>query len=312
MSTCISNGYILETSNSKKVNKVNERLRVIFNQILKKTLVSNISSLVSPIANYNWNQKSDCQQRNESYLNYLQLTNHELNNKAFELQVQQRFKQKEGSLFDFAKDVIGFMSEHNIRNTFSVNSEKIYFKTVGHVTLYYFAISGSVAKEFERINEKINILKDYEYYDNTDKPDDVTTKAWSHRIHTWDRVLNGLSNVSEAMYNIPLKVDFYDIRELDIITELPDEHHRLKSLYKRSRVNELGAQMRAEHVQKHGADLSTSEYSQIYFEVAEQVMEEIRNGVYTTSQKHLDMMISQDDFINSIFYEEKTYFKKEE
>lgn len=312
MSTCILNGYILETSNSKKVNKVNERLRVIFNQILKKTLVSNIASLVAPIANYNCNPKSDCQQRHESYLADLQSKNHELNNKVFELQIQQRFKQKEGSLFDFAKDVIGFMSDNNIRNMYSVNSEKIYFKTVGHVTLYYFAISGPVAKEFERINERLNILKNYEYYDNTDKPDDVTTKAWSHRNHTWNRVLNGLSNVSEAMYNIPLKVDFYDITEIDIMTELPDEHQRLKSIYKRSRVNELGAQLRAEHVQKHGPDLSSSDYSQIYFDVSEQVMEEIKNGVYTTSQKHLDMMISQDEFINSIFYEENTYFKKEE
>lgn len=312
MSTCIANGYILETSNSKQVIKVNERLRIIFNQILKNVLVSNIASLVSPIANYNYNLKTDCQERLDSYLECIQATSHELKNKAFEMNVRHKLRNDEGTLFDFTKDIIELMSNQNIHNMHSVHNEKIYFKSVGHVTLYFFAVSNAVAEAFERINSRHQILKKYEYYDNTDKPDDVTTKAWNHRRHTWDRVLGKSFNASEAMYNIPVKIEFYDIRESDVVAELPDENSRLCSIYKRSRVNELGAQLRAEHVKKHGPNLSTSDYSEIYFEISEQVSEEIKKGAYTTSQKHIDMMMSQEDFIHSIFYKEHNYFKKED
>lgn len=312
MSTCISNGYILETSNSKKVNKVNERLRVIFNQILKDTLVSNMVSIMSPIANYTYNLKSDCAERHDSYLACIQAKNHELQNKAFEMNVRHKFRNNEGTLFDFTKDVIELMSNQNIYSQYNLNSEKIYFKTVGHVTLYFFAVSNAVAKQFEKINQRYNILKNYEYYDNTDKPDEVTTKAWKHRSHTWNRVLGHSMNASEAMFNIPIKVDFYAIREESIMTELPDEAERLRSIYKRSRLNELCQARLADYKVKHGAEPSMSEYSNIYYDVAEAVAEDIKQGIYLTSQKHLDMMISQEEFFNTIFYKESNYFKKEE
>lgn len=312
MSTCISNGYILETSNSKKVNKVNERLRLIFNQILKDTLVSNMVSIMSPIANYTCNLKSDCAERHDSYLECIQSKNHELQNTAFETSVRHKFRNDEGTLFDFTKDVIELMSNQNIYSQYSLNSEKIYFKTVGHVTLYFFAVSNAVAEQFEKINQRHNILKKYEYYDNTDKPDEVTTKAWEHRRHTWNRVLGHSMNVSEVMYNIPIKVDFYDIREDTVMAELPDEAERLRSVYKRSRLNEICQAQLAEYEVKHGAAPAMSEYSNIYFEAAETVAEEIKQGVYLTSQKHLDMMINQEDFFNAIFYKESNYFKKED
>lgn len=312
MSTCIVNGYILETSNSKKVTKVNERLRVIFNQILKKVLVTNIVSIVSPIANYKYNLKSDCEERHESYLECIQATNHELNNKAFETNVRHKFRNDKGSLFVFSRDIIDLMSTQNIHNMHSVQNEKIYFKTVGNVTLYFFAVSTTVAEEFERINNHHQILKKYEYYDNTDKPDDVTSKSWNHRRHTWNRVLGKSFNASEAMYGIPVKVNFYEISEADLIAELPDENTRLCSIYKRSRMNELGAHLRAEHTKKYGSHMSSSDYSDIFFKSSELVSQEIINGIYMTSQKHLDMMISQEDFIHSIFYQEQPYFKKED
>lgn len=311
MSTCITNGYILETSNSKKVNKVNERLRIIFNQILKDTLVSNMVSIMSPIANYTHNLKSDCADRPETYLECIQSRNHELQNKAFELNIRQKFRNDEGTLFDFTKDTIQLMSKQNIQNQYSLNSEAIYFKSIGTVTLYFFAVSTAIAEQFQKINQRHHILKNYEYYDNTDKPDDVTTKAWKHREHTWNRVLGKSINVSDVMYNIPIKVDFYDLREEDVVAELPDEAERLRSLYKRSRLNELCQSLLAEYEKKIGSTASMSEYSNIYFDAAEKVADEVKNGLYLNSQKHLDMLVSQEDYLHAIFYKKHIYFKKE-
>lgn len=311
MSTCIANGYILETSNSKKVNKVNERLRIIFNQILKKQLVSNIASMVSPIANYVQNPKSDCRERHESYLECVQASTFEIKNPAFEMNARKKIRDKEGTLYDFAKDIIQVMASQNVYNMYSVQSEKIYFKSVGNVTLYFFAVSSPIAKEFKTLNSHYKILKDYEYYDNSDMPDGLTSKAWNHRIHTWNRILGKSCNMSEVMYNIPLKVDFYEIEETDIMKELPDENTRLASIYKRSRLNEIMVQMRDDYIAKHGPDISNSDYSELYFEASEIVKAELLNGHYTTSQKHLDMLLTQEEFFNKIFCEEHAYFKKE-
>jgi hypothetical protein len=311
MSTCIANGYILETSNSKKVNKVNERLRVIFNQILKNQLVSNIATMVTPIANYVQNPKSDCKERHTSYLECVQSSIYETKNTAFEMTARKKIRDDQGTLYDFAKDIIQVMSIQNVSNLYSVQSEKIYFKSVGNVTLYFFAVSSAIAKEFNTLNKCHKILKDYEYYDNSDMPDNVTTKAWKHRIHTWNRILGKSNNMSEVMYNIPLKVDLYDIEETDIMDALPDEATRLSNIYKRSRLNEIMLKMKNEHIAKHGPDISNSDYSNLYFEASELVSAELINGVHTTSQKHLEMLLTQEEFLNKIFYEEHDYFKKE-
>jgi hypothetical protein len=267
--------------------------------------------MVTPIANYVQNPKSDCKERHASYLECVQSSIYEIKNTAFEMTARKKIRADEGTLYDFAKDLIQVMSIQNVNNLYSVQSEKIYFKSVGNVTLYFFAVSSAIAKEFNTLNKSHKILKDYEYYDNSDMPDDVTTKAWKHRIHTWNRVLGKSNNMSEVMYNIPLKVDFYDIEETDIMDALPDEATRLSNIYKRSRLNELMLQMKNEHIAKHGPDISNSDYSNLYFDASELVSAELINGVHATSQKHLDMLLTQEEFLNKIFYEEHAYFTKE-
>jgi len=313
MSTCIANGYILETSNSKKVNKVNERLRVIFNQILKKQLINNIVTMVSSSANYVYNPKSDCaeQDRFESYYECLESLNYELKKGTLKLFIKDKIRQTEGSLFDFSKSIIECLSTQSGNNLYTVTSEKIYFKSVGKVTLYFFAVSSPIAEEFDRLNKRYNLLKEYQYYDNTDKPNTVTTKAWKHRAHMWNRALEGKMNVSEIFYNIPLYAEVYGLGIEDILPALPDEHERLVQLYKKSRRSELSNKFKDEYVAKHGTNIPTSAYSNFFFDACEIVMDEIQNGVYKSSQKHLDMMITQEEYLDKIFYDNGLYFSKE-
>lgn len=313
MSTCIANGYILETSNSKKVNKVNERLRVIFNQILRKQLVKNIITMVSPAANYVYNSKSDCpvQDRFGSYYECFEAANYELKSEPLKLLIKNRMRQTEGSLFDLSKCIIECLSTQTNNNLYTVTSEKIYFKSVGKVTLYFFAVSAPIAEEFDRLNKRYNLLKEYQYYDNTDKPDNVTTKAWKHRDHMWNRALEGKMNVSEIFYNIPLKAEVYELDIDEVLPELPDEHDRLLNLYKKSRRAELSNKFKDEYIAKHGSNIPTSAYSNFFFDSCEIVMEEIQNGVYKSSQKHLDMMITQEEYFNKIFHDNGLYFSKE-
>lgn len=313
MSTCIANGYILETSNSKKVNKVNDRLRVIFNQILKKQLIKNIVTMVSPVANYVYNPKSDCavQDRFESYYECFEAANYELKSETLKSFIKNKIRQKEGSLFDLAKGIIECLSTQSGNNLYTVTSEKIYFKSVGKVTLYFFAVSSPIAEEFDRLNKRYNLLKEYQYYDNTDKPDAVTTKAWKHRAHMWNRALEGKMNVSEIFYKIPLNAEVYGVDVEDLLPVLPDEHERLINLYKKSRRTELSNKFKDAYVAKHGTNIPTSAYSNFFFDSCEIVMDEIQNGVYKTSQKHLDMMITQEEYISKIFHDSGLYFSKE-
>lgn len=303
------NGYILETSNSKRVNNVNERLRSIFNKILKDEAVSKMASIFTPFVNYYSNEKADPKEHFDDCMSYLEFISYELRTDFFRGLVKEKLSKK-GTLFDFSKKIIELISENNIRVDYNNSHEKIYFKTIGKVTLYYFAVSSENMKAFDKINKEQNILKDYCFYDNTDKPDDIKEKAWNHRRHTWERVLGRKHTISEVMFSIPISVDYYKIKETDVLQVLQDENVRLSSLYKRSRLNELVKTMTENHIRMVGhTPMSTSEHTNIYFEAAEQVNTEISEGAYLTSQKHLGMLISQDDFLNKIFYVDYAYYK---
>lgn len=306
MSTSINNAYILNTSNSKKVNKVNERLRSIFKKLIYVETINKIVDIVTPIANYQANEKSDFLNRHNNYLDYLQASHYELKNDIFTA-IARKGIYPTSTLFDFAKKSIELIHTYNIHCPLLNVHNHIYFKSIGNVTLYYFSMSNHSIREFDFMNKTLNILKSYDYYDNTDRPDDVTEKAWNHRRHTWDRVLGKSHNLRDVMYSIDLKIDYYDIKETDIIKYCPDEHARLVSIYKRSRINELVTQLKHECMEVDGisdeSHFSSNDYVNFYFDASEQVSSEILNRIYTDSQRHIDMLDSQEDFLKNIFYD---------
>jgi hypothetical protein len=312
MSTSITNAYILNTSNSKKVNKVNERLRAIFKKLIYVEIVHKIVDIVTPIANYKENEKSDYLNHQNNCLDYLQDNHYELKNDIFTAIVRKAIYPT-STLFDFAKKSIELIDTYQINSNLFKGNNHIYFKTIGNVTLYYFNVSNKSIKEFDFINKTLNILKSYDYYDNTDRPEDVTEKAWNHRRHIWDRVLGESDQLRDVMYSIDLNIDYYNIKETDIIKHCPDANSRLIAIYKRSRINELVKQLKNERMRIDGMtdedQLSSHDYVNFYYDASEQVSEEIINSVYASSQRHIDMLDTQEDFLKKVFYDKYTSYQ---
>jgi uncharacterized Fe-S radical SAM superfamily protein PflX len=113
MSTSITNAYILNTSNSKKVNKVNERLRAIFKKLIYVEIVHKIVDIVTPIANYKENEKSDYLNHQNNCLDYLQDNHYELKNDIFTAIVRKAIYPT-STLFDFAKKSIELIDTYQI------------------------------------------------------------------------------------------------------------------------------------------------------------------------------------------------------
>lgn len=83
---------------------------------------------------------------------------------------------------------------------------------------FYWLLLIPNKKRRDMIVEFFN-LKDYEYYDNYDKPNDLTNKEWKERYNTWKNLLNNFGNIKNSGFichqlidTIPVGSNRFDLK----------------------------------------------------------------------------------------------------
>ena len=97
----------------------------------------------------------------------------------------------------------------------------------------------STVAEFTDIFEQSEKVKEYGYWNNTDKPENVSDKEWNKRKKDWDTIFNRNKN----FYSIPIKNGFL----CDIINK--DDYYNLFSYFSSSISNEYDKNLN-EYMQK--------------------------------------------------------------
>lgn len=97
----------------------------------------------------------------------------------------------------------------------------------------------SAVAEFTDIFEKSEKVKEYGYWNNTDKPENVSDKEWNKRKKDWDTIFNRNKN----FYSIPIKNGFL----CDIINK--DDYYNLFSYFSFSNSNDYDKNLN-EYMQK--------------------------------------------------------------
>jgi hypothetical protein len=89
-------------------------------------------------------------------------------------------------------------------------------------------------KYFELVQEMPEYRGEYIYYDNSDRPDNVTKKEWKHRAEQWDVTFGDWEPVLVQGLAINILSDFNSIPRLDIVEkssyEIIDKKTRLDYL----------------------------------------------------------------------------------
>ena len=178
MSTKIYNGLIFRDKSMKEVKKTLSEYKTKNIDILKKSLKQNIAKIYYEILDdtYGRKKKSD---------NVLEFLNEEINYKKESIKKGYREP-------DLDMGITFVLKENN----------------------------GSIYGSFFIENEEAlkNILEDlgaeeFMYYDNTDKPDDLSNTAWRRREQKWDELFDGKYSFKESGFEEVVLINGLDLFE---------------------------------------------------------------------------------------------------
>lgn len=227
MSTVISNALYIKGNNYKDIDKVLKKFKTISQK-------EKLNLFFEKIINFYYTIENDNLYSLIKYENSVQLST-----------VCAYFMDNDSTLFDSAVEIIDYFSDNepSFFNDFTIVS-KIYYKVLKDKTL--FIISGKNSQEIHRkmISNKI---KDYSYWNNTDKPDKIKNFQWKEREKDWEFInyyiademscFNPLFKISNVMMS-----NKENITKL-LLNELSSNIKSINSIYKDylySKEKELG------------------------------------------------------------------------
>ncbi len=305
----ITNGFLLKSSDPQEINKVNDHIRHIIQDLIHISCCKIMAQKLTKIVDLRLNKK----------LNFNTLIHHnhyeifkdetsESDSDFFKLLYFKKLKYTTKNLFE----IIKVMSTDASLGFFDAPSSqaKIYFKTIGNNTLYYFSLENNLFKAFKSINDKLNILDEFDYIDG-ERPDSISASDWELRRNSWKEILKDKnSTISNSMYLILIDINLEYITKAMIFKYIPNMEERLKNIYRKERTNSL-SDIKCEQYCKENnigrTHLQMHEYMEIHSDVLDIVDKEIEQELYINSNKHIDMLIPESDLLNSIFNYEYEY-----
>lgn len=297
MGYVIDKGFIFRSSNSSKVQKVNEQLKNILTKLVQEHVMENMMVKSCHIANIFANKKVTPEFSNK-YFELLSRGNISLSLDP-EKTIFLTKNKYSSSIFDAIKSQYILFTDHSLDcNEFNYSKTFIYFKTVGKNTLYYFQMNNDIVKKFIEINKELNILEPFSYVSG-ERPDEIKQKDWKYRERVWKQTLKG-ANCNNSMYGIEINPDFYFIREWEIAKYLPKEEERLVSIFKHLRRNEL-FHKKIEETGKDPKEIEMFEYSGMLMDVGEQLMEEVKNAYYLKDDTYISKMLKDEEILDLVF-----------
>lgn len=275
MSTAIMNAFRVAFTNDKKISQLTNTLRHLVEEA-RETYVHQL--MARQLVSF-FRLKSNCQ------YDYVK---HGLN--------------REHPFFDMLKKDIPFkhryLLEHNdlkhiLNNSyicdkfhpfvelFYVSSEfktggsydlniRIFLKKMGRHT--YFIISGENDLSYligSLIKER-QLMDNFEYWNSTDGPSDVSTREWDQRGRTWNTLLSGSLNLNDCMYLINCQYTYKIMAQpARIIENIPSDYDLFSLYYKQKYLDDYSNKMISQEKEKaelEGCELSDKELLNITVE----------------------------------------------
>lgn len=234
MSTTIFSGYRLNSANLNKVQQVNESAKEFIYDLIKEHIYK---LCVNSLIDYKLEliRKPDL-----SFWDYFEHC-YDLDHKE-SLFVKNIFSDKLtiGSFFHQHLQMIEICSNYNL--DFMLNFRAtVFFKSYKNATYYIINGGPGMAYDLLSYNTDLSFIKDlnsYNYWTSTDKPDDITDRAWNLRGKNWDKIFKYKPELEMNQFVIiPLKMYLKKEAESNdmLFKIIPDDHELLVKFYKKSK-----------------------------------------------------------------------------
>lgn len=235
MSTTIFNGYKLDTVNLNLIQQVNDDLKAMISDLVERRIYA---LCVNSFIDYKLALLKNPELSFWDYFEYGYDVDHDESLFAKKIFSE---KLRVSSFFVQHLDMIEICSTHNLN--FALNFRaNIFFKSYKNSTYYIMSGGPAIADDFfsHRTDfSKIDNLISYNYWDSTDKPDDISTLAWNTRRKNWDNVFKykpelEMNQLVVSPLNMLVKIIKKDSKEKDKIFDLiPNDNELLIKFYKK-------------------------------------------------------------------------------
>lgn len=235
MSTTIFNGYKLDTVNLNRVQQVNDDLKTMISDLVERRIYA---LCVNSFIDYKLALLKNPDLSFWDYFEYGYDVDHDESLFAKKIFSE---KLRVSSFFVQHLDMIEICSNHHLN--FALNFRaNIFFKSYKNSTYYIMSGGPAIANDFfsHRTDfSKIDNLISYNYWDSTDKPDDISTRAWNTRRKNWDNVFKykpelEMNQLVVSPLNMLVKIIKKDSKEKDKIFDLiPNDNELLIKFYQK-------------------------------------------------------------------------------
>lgn len=231
MSTVIYHAYRFKANRASAVEKNNTYIREIIEKKLKSSI---FKKMTTDFIEYKFHLAAQKKESSfDNFYDYLELNNFQTppeQLKYLRNTVQKHFYSNVKFYKMFAE-----LSVEAVRYNFNTkfnHKVTVYFRTLGGYTYYLFTSQDSdLLNDFRRDFETYmpENFKSYDYWNNTDGPDDITYAAWSGRGRKWDKVFS--SNPADDMNKIDITFELYYLMDFQRCIEYFPEDFDLFKLY---------------------------------------------------------------------------------
>lgn len=233
MSTVIYNAYRFKSNRASTVEKNNTLIREVLTKKLKSTLYKKMTDLFIEYKFY-FMRNPEKQNELSSIHSFLDLSSYDTPKQESEF-LKELVNQRVYSDTKFYKLFVEMTTEStkfNLSNNFN-HKVTVYFRTIGEYTYYLFMSNMSdVTFDFRNDFETYmpETFKTYDYWNNTDGPDDMTYAAWSGRGRKWDKVFK--HKPSKDMNKFEIELESYYLTDYqNCIDSIPDDYNLFKLYY---------------------------------------------------------------------------------
>lgn len=300
MSTEISNAFILNSGNMRIVEEKNTELKNVLIKIQEQSLYKLINE---KSLKYFQDYKIQVDEKKHSFLNFIE--GYDCIYSEDFLNIMSLKDNYDKTLIQHIESTINTASKYEIETEYNLHVH-IYFKTINkNKTLYIIRTPNKkIFSEFKTLNHKLEMIKEYNYWDSCDKPIELTYRQWNQRRKDWDIVF-GKSNVyreamNTTMIGIPYirekKLFNYIASDLEIYTHLFIELMTVKFMQKE-----------IEELKDKGLKHSDSN---LYSKAIRKVRKMIEDGSFLDYKKELEPdLLTQEQLLDKALNEAIKYKK---
>jgi hypothetical protein len=303
----ISKGFILKTSNSAKVDKVNAQLRVIFTELLRKHACKKMAQTVSKLSSVYSNPKLEKNIANDNIFDILSKEIFYIKSEPVKT-LYTHYVKNEDTIFEAVKNTYKLFTRYDLEGRdYNYANNHIYFKSQKKHTVYIMAFDQEIVDDFNVINEELKILEDFSY--ETYCTDDLTRTEYRFRDKVWSSLFKKSSMSKEVMNGISVDVDFFNIDAEDIVPFLYSELKRLEIIFKSLRRNELYIELLLK-TGKDKSELAIHELTGLTMDAEDIVQEELLKGDKILLPEYIERVPNDNDFYELIFTKKYPAFKE--